>query len=147
MGNFGGIGGVDTFERGTWISPNGIYVLAVQKLLVKETRKSGDGFIVEFKVVESNHPRHAVDSKVTWIKEFMISLMHVDMSEPSEKEDFNATLEDLLDEATSYEGADSDHPLHGQTIRCETVLKKTQKGNDFTVHNWSPYDETEAAAE
>lgn len=160
MGRFSGIGEVDLFEKGVYLSPEGSYELEVQNMLLKETRKAGLGFIVEFTVVSSTHESHAVGSKATWfqklidtdvafpaIKEFFVSLLDVDMKDPEAKEEFNNSLEDLLDEVTSWTPTadDKDHPLKGTRIRCDTYSKKTKEKNlDFTAHVWQSVKEEAA---
>ena len=153
MGNFGGIGEAEVYEKGVFLSPGGSYELEVQNVLLKDTERSGLAFIVEFRILEvigdaaSNHP---VGSKGTWfqkmtdktvalpaIKEFMISLMGVDMRDAEAMSEFNAGLESLLDEITETLGAGEEHPLKGQRIHCETHTKLTKKQQEFTVHNWS----------
>jgi hypothetical protein len=154
MGNFGGIGEAEVYEKGVFLTAGGGYELEVQNILLKDTQRSGLGFIVEFRILEvvgeeaeRNHP---VGSKGTWfqkmtdktvalpsIKAFMISLMKIDMRDTDAMEEFNAGLEDLLDEITEPLEAGEDHPLAGERIHCETYTKLTKKNVEFTVHNWS----------
>lgn len=159
MGIFSGLGDTEIYEKGYYLTPGGVYDLEVQQMLVKETRKSGLAFIVEFKVlsVEGSDQvleKHPVGSRATWlqkladkdvafpaIKECFVALLDVDMRDPEAKEEFNSQIEDLLDEATDPDVKPEDHPLRGHKVTVETYSKLTKnKGLDFTVHSWRVYD-------
>jgi len=149
MGNFGGIGKTELFERGVFLTPGGGYTLEIDTILLKETRKAGLAFIVEFKVLESTLPNHAEGSKATWfqkmqdkdvafpaITEFFIALYDI----PRKGEDYDEfmeSLEDVLDGVTEDLEEGEEHPLKGKQIKCTTHTKLTKgKGVEFTVHNW-----------
>lgn len=161
MSLFQGIAEAEVFERGNYFEPGGKFRLMVNRILLKDTERSGMGFIVEFKVLESSLPdKHAVGSKGSWfqkmtdkkvalpaIKEFMSALCKVNLNNPEEKEEFNSSIEEILEEATKeYEGEAEDHPFHGMQIDLETWTKKTQKDVDFTVHKWIIVPEEEETA-
>lgn len=150
MGLFSGIGNAPIFDRGTYFQPNGKYRLKVVKLLAKDTRNSGLAFIAEFEVLESNHAEDPIGAKRTWfqsltkkdigypaVKEFMMYLLAVERHDKEAFQDFEQNLETILEDATSFEGADSDHPMHGDEICLETVSVLTKDKKDFTRHNWS----------
>ena len=167
MSYFEGIGDTALFESGVYLTSGGMYELEVQKILVKKTRKSGLGFIVEFKVISASGgsevlEKHPEGSQATWfqkmsdkdvafpaIKEFFVGLMDINMNNEEEKEEFNNNLETILDEATEWEPNPEDpneqHPLHGQMVHCETYSKLTEKNLDFTVHKWSKSEIEDAA--
>lgn len=162
MGHFSGIGETELYTQGTYLSPGGMYELEVQNMLVKKTRKSGLGFIVEFKVLSASGEggeKHAPGSSATWfqkmqdediafpsIKRFFVALENIDMNDPEAKEDFNNNVETLLDEATSWQPEDQDdeHPWKGARVMCETYTKITKvKKQEFTQHNWSAAEDAE----
>ena len=150
MSTFAGIGETEVYERGTYLTANGSYELELERILLKDTRKSGLGFIAEFRVLEATGEggaAHPPGSKATWfqkmldkdvalpaIKGFMIALMKVDMNDPEEKEEFNNSLEQTLEEVT--EEVAGDHPLKGYRVHVDTYTKLTKKNVEFTVHNW-----------
>ncbi len=157
---FGGIGEAEIFDRGNYLKP-GAYALQVKKLLLKQTRKSGPAFIAEFVILHSHgDDANAVGSKATWfqkmqdkdvalpaIKEFMLSLLGVDKNDKEQMAEFNEGLQELLEEATEYEGPDEDEdgkplrPFYNDTIRADCYMKKTQKNADFTAHDWQQWSE------
>lgn len=166
MGMFSGIGETELFEKGVYLTPGGSYELEVLKILVKDTRKSGLGFIVEFKVISAEgsgaEEQHAPGSRATWfqklqdkdiawpaIKEFFMGLLDVNRNNPTEYEEFSNSLEELVEEATAWEpdpeDPESKHPLCGERVHVDTHSKLTKKNVEFTVHNWSAAH-TEAAA-
>ena len=165
MGNFGGIGEVEVYEKGAFLTAGGSYELEVRNVLLKDTERSGLGFIVEFRILEvigeDAERVHPVGAKGTWfqkmvdkkvalpsIKEFMLALMKVDKRDPDAMEEFNNGLEALLDEITEPVEAGNEHPLCGERIHCETYTKLTQKKVEFTVHHGSesrPTKEEQAA--
>lgn len=161
-GQFEGLGETELYEKGVYLSPGGVYELEVVRILLKETRRSGLGFIVEFKVVSATGEggsNHAPGSKATWfqkmtdkdiafpaIKQFFVGLMDIDMNDDEQKEQFNGEIEDILEEATSWapDGDDDAHPLAGERVSCSTYTKLTKKNVEFTVHNWEPSKEAAA---
>ena len=159
MGNFSGIGEYELYEKGVYLTPGGSYELEVQNILLKNTRKVGLGFIVEFKIVsvtgEDAEAKHPPGSKATWfqkmadkdialpaIKDFMRALLNVDFRDPAAKEEFNDSVESLLDEVTNPVPAGEEHALAGHKVHCDTYTKLTQKKLEFTAHNWSPSEES-----
>lgn len=154
MGIFDGIGDAELFERGKFLVGNFRGLLEVKRTIAKETRNSGTGFIVEFEVHETNNPaEHAKGSKCTWFQK-----MGVDGAQSSVKawaaavcgfashekdrieKELSPHLAQTLEHATDNP---ADNDLTGQFVRVETMMVVTKKGNDFTRHDWSPYDETE----
>lgn len=153
--DFSGIDRADTFERGKYFPPDGTFYLRLQKTLVKGTRKSGSAFIAEFEVLGSTLEEDCpAGSKRSWfqklvdkdvafpaLKEFMAALLGYTKSDKDEWKAFEAKLQDILDEATDFEGKTEDHPLHGMTIKVTTWQKTTNNGKEFTVHDWEIWDE------
>ena len=147
MGIFDGLKDAKTYEKGSYLSA-GAYTLQIEKTIVKDTRKSGTGFIVEFKVIKSTCKDHPVDTKATWfqgmkdkdvafgaIKGFMLAVSGLDETRDKEtiKNDFDPNIESLMDDAITK------NALKGSVVDVQVVLKKTQKGLDFSVHNWLPH--------
>lgn len=151
--DFDGIEDADIFERGKYLNPGFEYGLEVQKILVKDTRKSGKAFIVEFKVLESNDPDTKVGVKRTWfqkmidkdiafpaIKEFMAALLGYAPQDKERWDRFNKLISPTLKAAIKeYENIE-DSPLFGTTVWVETSSKLTkEKQQDFTVHDWKTW--------
>jgi hypothetical protein len=152
--DFSGIENAQTFERGKFFPPDGTFYLKVDKTLVKQTRKSGAGFIAEFIVLGSTHSDVNAGDKRSWfqkmadkdvafpaIKEFMGALLGFSKDDKDEWKVFESKITGFLKEATDYEGKAEDHPLHGMTIKLTTWNKLTNNGKDFTVHDWEIWDE------
>lgn len=141
----------------------GVYVVESKVIKVKDGFK-GKSFIFEFKILKSNNKAHEVgstgsqvvklDKPQAWgdIKSLMFALaLGID---PKTVRDPKQDKE-LHEEATNIAKAalDPDHAkdlgeepnfLIGVPVRLECIKVKTQKGTDFTVHNYSPYVEDEA---
>jgi hypothetical protein len=166
MGMFDGLGETELYERGVYLTPGGVYELEVKKVLLKETRKSGLGFIVEFTVLSAEgagEAQHAPGSRATWfqkmtdkdvafpaLKQFLVGLLGINMNNPEEKEEFNSKVEEILEAAVTWEPEDpedetEEHPWAGFKVCCETFSKVTKKGADFTSHIWSESQHEEAA--
>lgn len=159
MGLFDGIEEAEIFERGRFLPPGFVGVLEVKRTLAKDSIKSGVGFIVEFKVIESNLETVSVDSKATWwqgmkdrtvafpsIKEFIAVLSGFERHQKKEIEaEVSPSIRSVLDHATKHP---DDNDLIGCRICVETANKRTKNDRDFTMHLWSPYRPaaTEAAA-
>ena len=158
--DFDGIENADVFERGSYLPPDGLYFLRVNKTLVKKTQRSGPAFIAEFTVLHSTHDDVREGQKKSWfqglkdtnvaypaILEFMAALLGIDKNDKEEFDDFKKGIRTILNEAGNYEGKDEEHPLHGEVIKVSTWNKKTQQDKDFTIHDWSIWSEDEGFVE
>ncbi len=148
---FEGIGEAEVFDRGRYLE-EGRYTLEIRKALLKETRKSGNAVIVEFNVLEStDEDAHPIGSKATWfqglkdksvsfgsLKDFCMKLVGVNQKkDPEGYKDFCEGLQEMLLEATEkFSGADDTHPWHGMKIKVDVVKTETQKGGEFSRHEW-----------
>ena len=152
MGMFKGVNEAKVYDKGVYMEPGHNWVLKFEKAIAKETRASGNAFIVEFSVIESTCSAAPPGAKRTWfqsmkdkdvafgaIKEFMRALCNVNPDSKHEVEEFDNGLEEILELATEFEGDADQHPLVGCKIRCETRTVKTKKGEDFTLHAWSRF--------
>lgn len=149
---FSGLRNASVFERGVFLQP-GTYQLLINKCIVKETRKSGDGYIVEMTVQKSSNPAHPEGSKASWfqalrdkdvafgaLKEFIYATLGYRW--PDDKETILAkvdpVIEELIDSSLPTEQG-GENSFAGKSVCVQTFLKKTAgKGLDFTVHRWSP---------
>jgi hypothetical protein len=130
------------FEKGQYLLP-GRYQLEIIRCIPKKTRAGADAFIAEFKVLESDNPEITVGGTRSWyqatgdqaiafpaLMEFLQAVLN---PSPEEEEEFKDSCEDTMDAAISEENA-----LGGSLVEVECYNKKTNKGNDFTVHIWKP---------
>lgn len=146
------------FSRGSYLKPDGKYLLEIQKVYTISTRSKGSAFIVDFTVLESDHDEVKEGSTKNWfqsmqdediafsaIKEFLLNLYDVDMSDEEEVEEFEEKIVKIMAEAadeTWEKKPAEDHPMNGMKICVETWEKITEKNKKpFTVHNWSPAGE------
>jgi hypothetical protein len=153
MGLWDGLKSAQVFEKGAYLGP-GTYDAEIVRILTKQTQKSGLGFIVELKVINSNNPEHKPGSKASWfqsmksppqafaaIKEFVAAVLGIPAKEKDRlAAEIDPIIEKLMDRLTGAEnafGPQGDDP--GRMVHVETFMKKTQRGGDFTVHAWSPY--------
>lgn len=149
QGYFQGLQDSKVYERGVFLEPGGTYKLELKKTIVKQTRASGDGFIAEFKVLESNNPKNPAGSDASWfqglkdkdvafgaIKEFLYALMGYDVKDKASREKAKAELDPVIEKLVNE--AISQNVLAGKTISCQTSSKLTKNKVNFTVHTWSP---------
>src|SRR5215472_14584830 len=143
---FSGLRNASVFERGVFLQP-GTYTLEINKCLVKETRKSGDGFIVEFTVRQSTSDQHPVGTKASWfqalkdkdvafgaIKEFLYAVLGMRWPDDRERilKEVDPVLEQLIDSSLPTEQG-GQNSLAGKSVCVQTYMKKTAgKGLDFT---------------
>jgi hypothetical protein len=152
--DFDGIENAEVFERGSYLPPDGVYYLKVNRTLTKDTQRSGPAFIAEFTVIHSEHDAVTDGQKKSWfqglkdknvafpaILEFMAALLGIDVKDKEAFDDFKGKIKPILKEAGNYDGPDEDHPLHGETIKVTTWSKETNAGKDFTVHDWAIWSE------
>ncbi len=145
-----GLKDAQTFDRGTYLKP-GAYTLKIVNCLTKQTQKSGEGFIVEFEVLESSCPDHPVGSKASWfqslknvqvafgaIKEFLAAVYGYPLNTAPGKAKFEAEMSPNI-EAYAAAASDGRNHLAGQIVKVQTEQVKTQKQTDFTRHTWIPY--------
>lgn len=153
---FKGLRNAAVFERGVYLSP-GQYELQIDKCLIKDTRKSGIGFIVEATVTKtSDEKNHPVGSKCTWfqgmrdkdvafgsLKLFLYAALGLVYGRDKEKiaEKVDPNIESILYKACEKSDLvpEGENALKGTKVAVRTYMKKTvAKGLDFTNHEWSP---------
>lgn len=153
---FAGVGKAKTFESGNYLKP-GKYRLAVTKMLLKDTEKSGLAFITEFKVKESNNLKdHPIGSSATFfqklenktvaqsaLKEFMLKLLRIDVKDEDQVAQFESEIDTTMLEATEEPGT----MFEDTEIVVECFMVKTKKGLDFTKHRWHSVDSEDAEIE
>lgn len=153
MGLWSGIKDADTFERGKYMQPGFHGLVRVRRTMAKETRKSGVAFIVELEVITTNMPdKHPEGSKGTWfqkmtdkavafpaIKAFASACAGIPVHDKETiKREIDPHLEAIMDAATENE---EDNDFIGVTLILDTEQIKTQKNQDFTRYDFSPYTE------
>jgi len=152
-GLWDGLNDAEVFETGIYFSnKEGIYDVEIVRCVEKDTQRSGLAFIVETEVLTSTQPEDPAGSRRTWFQSmknkkigqgavagFLLALFGLE-NNSSRKTDFFPFLQRLMPRVTGPENV-----LSGFVIHLETNLIKTrEKGEDFTRHNWSPFDFEEA---
>lgn len=150
MSIFNGIENAEIFERGKYLAGGFNGVVECQRTLTKETIKSGIGFIVEFKIIETNLPEeHAVGSRATWfqkmgdktvafpaVKAWASAMAGYHPHQKQEIENEVAPhLSETLAAATENE---TDNVFTGVAVRVSTETVITRNGREFTRHQWAP---------
>lgn len=135
MGLFENIENASISEGGNYLN-DGDYLLEVDKVISKKTRKGPHAYIVELKVLESNQPKNRPGSKASYVttnaqdmflgnvKAFVAAVCDVDVSE--------------VDEEAAEVTCNEKNPLKGKRVRDQVFTVKTKAGKDFSKHKWSP---------
>jgi len=151
MSIFAGLKNAEVFQQGNYFDP-GIYDVRVTRCLVKQTLRSGMGFIVELEVLSSTSPKHPPGSSGSWfqglsknpatalsaVKEFVIALQGLDPKKDADriKVEIDPSIEQWMDAAIG-----ANNIFAGKCVHLECFVKKTrEKQTDFTVHRWSPFE-------
>lgn len=152
---FAGLRDKNIHENGQYLEAGGRYKLEVQKIILKETRKSGKGFIVECTVLESsNLDKDPVGAKRSWfqsmkdldvafpaIKAFLYAVLGYDYGDPKQKEYLKAKVDPVIETITFEACDETKNPFKGRTVGVETTAKITkEKKQNFTRHDFFPTD-------
>jgi hypothetical protein len=152
MSAFSGIKDAKLFERGRFFAPNFAGVVEVERTISKNALRAGPSFIVEVRVLESNKPdEHPVGSKGTWFQKLTDKVVAfpsikgwaaavLGYETPKEvEEELSPILEDVLDSAVKNPDSSDPklNPFVGRKVALVTTQVKTQRGLDFTRHDWS----------
>ena len=161
---FKGMAAAQMNGKGNYMG-EGRYLVRTKVLKVKEGFR-GKSFILEFEILETTNAAHPVGSTGSWvvkldkpqaygdIKGLIFALaMGVDpktVRSPDQDPALHQQCATFTKAALSPEAAKAlgEEPdfLIGLPLRLETVKVKTSKGGDFTVHNWAPAEQEQAAA-
>lgn len=146
-----GLKTAEVFQQGNYFDV-GIYDVRITRCLVKQTQRSGVGFIAELEVLTSTSAKHPPGSTGSWfqgltknpatalsaIKEFVIAIHKLDPKRDTDriKVEIEPSIEQWMDAAIG-----PGNIFAGRCIHLETFVKKTrEKQTDFTVHRWSPFE-------
>lgn len=141
-----GLNVAPTFEGGTYLGP-GVFDVQVDRCLLKQTQKSGIGFIAELTVLESSNPDHPVGVQRGWfqkmntapslpaVKAFLLAVLGIDTDDAAKVADVSGKLETLMPRIAGAENI-----LAGWRVHVQCTMIKTGKGGDFTRHDWEPYN-------
>jgi len=166
MMHFKGLAKAPMFNKGKYLPPDGDFRLKIANSFTKKTQQIGFVFILEYEVLESSLDSVKVGSRYSWmqklndeniafpaIKEMLVALFRIDKSDDEQMAEFEEQIEEIMEEAgdSKWENMSAErlrdeeagaHPLVDMTVCVTTFNKKTkEKGNDFTVHQWSEDDE------
>jgi len=152
---FAGLREKGIYENGQYLEAGGRYELEIQKIILKETRRSGKGFIVECAVTKSsNEEKDPVGAKRSWfqsmkdldvafpaIKAFLYAALGYDYSDPKQKEYLRAKVDPVIETITFEACDESKNPMRGRKVGVETTAKITkEKKQNFTRHDFFPVD-------
>jgi hypothetical protein len=153
-------------RKGTYME-EGLFTVEIINTLRKQgwnktfTARDKDLFIAEFRILESTNPAHPVGSTASWackdpvtgnagdVKAFMLAVAGVD---PRTVKDTDAKAQKqaallayaAMGEAEALKALElEDGFVQGKRVKLETRKVKTKAGGDFTVHAWSPVEDTE----
>lgn len=149
MGLWDGLEKGEIFEQGQYFPP-GEWTIEISRCLTKRARKTGqDLFIVECDVITSSLPGVARGARYTWcqsmknrnvalnsIYAFVLSAFDLPRDDKAWRaEHFDRYIVGTMDRITGAENG-----LGGRMMALSTWNKKTEKNEDFTVHDWDLLD-------
>lgn len=142
MGKYAQVNDAKVYKSGQYFEPNHQFLVLVSVVKDQEVRESKLGaFIVETKVLKSTcdsvRPSDGrnwfvnLDKPASWgnLKAFGVAATEAVTGEMASE---NEVTEEVIEHFVSTE-----QPLAGTILALATVHSKTQKGGDFTKHNWS----------
>ena len=144
MGKYGGMKDAQKNAGGVYFLA-GTFLVEVDEVFDKESRKKKDLFIVSATILESNNDDRKPGTKASWvvnlehdaalgnIKDFVIEASGLSSDDVADMSD------DDFEETMDYVTGD-DNPLQGTKMRLVCTNVKTRAGGDFTVHDWSRVD-------
>ncbi len=147
MGHFSGVNQAQVFDSGNYFPwANAKYMVEIERCIVKKSRRAGEVFICEMKVLESNNSEMPKGVSGTWLvkldnedtaypnlKQFALAAMGVDTNDKEAVNEHSKNVEEALDAACGEEQAFAATKLY-----LETVAHTTQKKTQFTKHTFSP---------
>lgn len=144
MGLFKGIEDAKMSEGGTYLKP-GIYDIQILRVKTGQTRKKIDFFVVDFKILGSNNPEHAIGSTANWwlgfdkdgtlgnIKQWAVAVLSNTLP-AGQTFDAAQITEPVLEGIIANEGA----IVKDQKLKVQVTLVDTQNGGKFSRHHWYP---------
>lgn len=151
---YAGLANASVSKRGNYLPHKELgedsrFKVELKAFLTRPTRKSGDAFIVEFGVLESDNPAATPPCERSWfvglrhrdvafsnILQFLCAATGKDSYNDADRAKVAQSAEALMQYIT--EVSPKDNPLIGRTVYVETRLIKTQAGGNFTQHTWYP---------
>lgn len=143
---FSGVSKANVFESGSYLPyAKGRYVATVSRVLLKDSRKSGQLFTIELEIEESNRPevQPGETKTVQWkmsntdstpgnIKLFVLAAKGI---KTSEQERVNKALKTLDQDC---QDACEKNSLEGARVIVTTEPVMTRAGAQFTKHVFAP---------
>lgn len=115
-----------------------VYELKVEKISYLDDRK--EAYAVEFEILETSSEKQSPGQTVSFYQATDGISCPAETAAGSIKS-FLAAVCKINEDAISVEDMrlsfSEEQPLTGEVVSCETVSHVTQKGGDFTKHNWS----------
>ena len=163
-GRFSGLSKSKVFTRGSFFDRPGEYVVEVEKMLTKGTRKHGLAVIAELTVIQTSTPDEIKDDKGKVValavkvgakKTFMVTLTDIDQAfpkllaflgacagfDPRTTEGAEAIEENIapVSEEMLEEAVGESNPLKGTKLFCVVREHITQKDELRHFANFAPY--------
>lgn len=157
--SFKGIGQAKTFESNPWLPENGSFVVDIQRCVTNSGIK-GNFYIIEFEIVESDHPQmrpgtlasqrikmntSAPGNIKNFLKAAVIGAGLVSSAEEADEalgceydKKGNVTRDNGQEVAIA--SVSEDNPFANTRLRVRTKGVNTKTGGRFTVHSWSPVE-------
>lgn len=143
---FSGVSAAQLSESGSYFPyAKARYLCEVSRVLMKNSRKSGELFTVELKVLESTHPEVFEGETRTWqvkmsnvdtapgnLKMFALAMMGVPTNDQKKVAAVLSKIEKALQEACD------DGKYNGAIVAIDCEPIRTKAGNDFTKCTFSP---------
>lgn len=139
MGMFDGIESVQSSQGGAWLLP-GQHLLKINALKAPDNLRSGECFIGEFTVVETNNEKYSIGQSVSWIRNVT---KHKEMAQADIKAFLAAVAnipEENVDSAGAQAAVSETQPFAGKLVRCEAFQRPTKSGGEFTRTIWTPHE-------
>ena len=158
MGVFDGIEMAQPSKSGQWFLP-GHYKVELTEIKLFKSQLDGTNYVaIEGKVLESDNEAIKVGMTRSQLidmdkptgqpnmKYFVCAVSGVDPFDPEANEKVCKIWSEALDHQCNFEKVcstivDTGQPLKGTVMELDCVQVNTQKGGEFTKHNWVPRTE------
>lgn len=153
-----GLAGAKLYETGTYLQmdkelgASAHFVLEVDRIVTKDTRKSGAGFIIETRVLSSSDPEtdpvgsrrtvfikmQDLDVALPNIKAFAYSVLGLDPRNPDHRTAIKEKIDPVIVPLVKGFCDEDKNPMRGKKFAVDTeVILTKQAQKKFTRHNFT----------